>query len=151
MSRSRYFDGFEIGEELVSAERILTAADINTFATLTGDHNPLHVDDDYAQASIYGRRIAHGLLVQSIASGLLVNDGMLNGTAVGLRHVSCKLSAPVYIGDSIHVHSTVTEKKVIRRLNVGNILVSFRVINQERVTVQKGTWQLLVKLSESNH
>ncbi len=141
-----YFEDFSIGDALISAERTLTAADIDTFATLSGDHNPLHIDPDFAASGPYGRPIAHGLLIQAIASGLLVNNGRLDGTAVGLRHVDCKLSAPVFVGDRIHVHSTVLKTKAIRRLNVGNIFVDFRVINQESTTVQKGTWQLLVKL-----
>lgn len=143
---ARYFEDFSIGERLISAERKISAIDIDTFAQLTGDHNPLHLDAAYAQANWYGRRVAHGLLVQSIASGLLVADGLLNGTAVGLRQINCKLRAPVFIDDTLHVASEVVEKKAIQRLNVGNILIKFRVINQEKLTVQKGSWNLLVKL-----
>ena len=145
-SMARYFEDFTVGERLISAERTITAADIDTFAQLTGDFNPLHTDAVFAQADFYGQRIAHGLLVQSLASGLLAASGLLDGTAIGLRHITCKLRAPVFIGDTIHVVSEVMEKKVIRRLSVGNILVNFRVINQEEVNVQNGSWQLLVKL-----
>ena len=142
----RYFEDFTIGETLISAEHTLTAADIAIFANLTGDHNLLHTDDAFAAESIYGRRIAHGLLVQSIASGLAVSNGDLAGSAIGLRHIECKLSLPVFIDDNIHVKMTVAEKKPLQRLSVGNISVQFRVINQEEQTVQKGTWQILVKL-----
>ena len=149
-AETRFFEDFTIGETLISAERTLTAHDIETFATLSGDQNPLHLDENFATTSHYGRRIAHGLLVQAIASGLAVGNGMLDGTALGLRQITCKLSAAVYIGDTIHVQMQVAEKKLMSRLGGGNIVVNFRVINQDQLTVQKGTWQILVKLKPVN-
>ncbi len=141
----RYFDDFAIGDMLTTANRRITSDDINAFATLSGDHNPLHTDEAFATTGPYGSRIAHGLLVQAIATGLAIDKAGLNGSALGLRHVSCKFSAAVYADDSLHVQLQVTEKKLIPRLEGGNIVVNFRVINQDQLAVQKGTWQILVK------
>ena len=143
---AKYFEQFTIGETLTTPARTLTESDIVTFAGLSGDYNPLHTDAVYAAAAQYGRRIAHGLLVQAIASGLATRTGVLDGTAVGLREIHCKLSAPAYIGDTLHVSMEVIATKAMRRLGVGNVTVRFRVINQDDVTLQRGEWSFLVKL-----
>ncbi len=141
----RYFEDFAIGDTLKTDQRCITAADIDAFATLSGDKNPLHTDEAFANAGPYGGLIAHGLLVQAIAAGLATNTASLNGSALGLRHLKCKMSAAVYVDDCVQVQMQVTEKKLIPRLQGGNIVVNFRVINQDQLTVQKGTWQILVK------
>ncbi len=141
-----YFDEFTLGLTATSPSRTITDADIMTFANLAGDFNQIHTDAEYAKTTQYGQRISHGLLIQAIASGLVVQTGVLEGTVVALREMTCKFSAPVFIGDSIRVTLKVVEKKAMRRLNVGNVLVQFRVIKQDDTIVQRGNWRFLVKL-----
>ena len=129
--------------------RTITESDIATFAQLSGDFNALHMDAEFAQQSVYGRRIAHGLLIQSIATGLASQTGFIGKTVVGFREVSCKFVAPVFIGDTVRVTMEVVGKKVIRRLNVGNLSVKFRVINQEDTLIQRGIWTVLVRMAPS--
>lgn len=146
VNQSLYFDAFTIGRTATSPTRTITAADIMTFANLSGDFNKIHTDSDYAKTTSYGQRIAHGLLVQAIASGLTLQTGLLDETAVAFREMTCKFSAPVFIDDTICVALKVVEKKEMRRLNVGNVLVQFRVIKQDDTIVQRGNWRFLVKL-----
>lgn len=141
-----YFEQFTLGLTAVSPSRTITDTDIMAFANLSGDFNQIHTDDAYAKTSQFGQRIAHGLLVQSIASGLALKTGVLEGTVVAFREMTCKFSAPVFIDDKIHVTLEVIEKKALRRLNVGNVLVQFRVIKQDDTIVQRGNWRFLVKL-----
>lgn len=142
----RYFEQFRVGDVLESPGRTLTESDITAFAGLSGDYNPLHTDAVYAAASGYGQRIAHGLLLLAIASGLATRTGALEGTAVGLREMSCKFSAPAYIGDTLRVRLDVIETAPLRRLNVGNVTVQFRVINQTGATLVRGQWAVLVQM-----
>jgi acyl dehydratase len=144
--RGLYFDEFTVGLTTTSPSRIVTDANVMTFAQLSGDFNQIHIDDEYAKTSSYGQRIAHGLLVQAIASGLALRTGVLEGTVVAFREMTCKFSAPVFIGDTIRVTLEVIETKAMRRLNVGNVLVQFRVIKQDDTIVQRGNWRFLVKL-----
>lgn len=143
--RGRYFAEFEIGTRLVTAGRTITETDIVQFAGLSGDFNQIHTDAAYAAKDTFGQRVAHGLLVQSIASGLAVQSGIIEGTVLAFRELHVKFSLPVFIGDTIHVLLEVTETKALPRLGGGNITMKVNVINQHEQTVQRGDWVMLVK------
>ena len=66
-----YYEDVEVGFRFTSGSRTVTEADVLDFAGLTGDSNPLHVDAEYAAASLFGQRVAHGSLVLSFAVALL--------------------------------------------------------------------------------
>lgn len=144
-TRGRYFEEFEVGFEATTPARTITETDVVNFAALTGDWNPLHTDVEFARTTVFGQRIAHGLLVLSIASGLITRLGLIEGTAEAFRELSWKFRAPVFIGDTIHAVATVTETRPLPRLNSGMVILEVSVINQRGEVVQKGTWQALVK------
>ena len=144
-TRGRYFEEFEVGFEATTPARTITETDVVNFAALTGDWNPLHTDVEFARTTVFGQRIAHGLLVLSIASGLITRLGLIEGTAEAFRELSWKFRAPVFIGDTIHAVATVTEARPLPRLNSGMVILEVSVINQRGEVVQKGTWQALVK------
>jgi len=143
--RGLHFEDFELGQKLVTAGRTVTEADIVNFAGLSGDFNQIHTDAEYATKDTFGRRVAHGLLVQSIASGLAVQSGIIEGTVLAFRELDCKFSLPTFIGDTIHVQVEITEKKALPRLGGGNIIMKISVINQNGKVVQRGNWVMLVK------
>lgn len=143
--RGLYFEDFEVDQKLGTVSRTITEADIVNFAGLTGDFNRIHTDAVYAAQDTFGQRVAHGMLVQSIAVGLTVQSGVIEGTVLAFREMSCKFSLPIFIGDTIHVAVTITGKKAFARLGGGNVLMKYQVINQEGKTVQRGTWVMLVK------
>jgi acyl dehydratase len=143
--RGLHFEEFEIGQDLVTAARTITEADIVNFAGLSGDFNAIHTDAVYAAQDTFGQRVAHGLLVQSIATGLMVQSGVIEGTVLAFRELTTKFSLPVFIGDTIHVQASVTETKEFRRLGGGNVTIKYSVINHEGKTVQRGEWIMLIK------
>ncbi|WP_202318983.1 MaoC family dehydratase [Archaeoglobus neptunius] len=109
---SMYFEDFQEGMELVSAGRTITEADIVMFASLTGDWNPIHVDAEYAKNTIFGQRIAHGLLTLSVMSGLLMRLGFLEETVVAFYGIDrLRFTNPVFIGDTIKARAKVVEKQ----------------------------------------
>ena len=65
-----FFEDFQIGQEMKTQEGTITESDVMTFAGLSGDHHPIHIDEAYASQQFYGRRIAHGMLSLSVATGL---------------------------------------------------------------------------------
>jgi acyl dehydratase len=90
--------------------------------------------------------VAHGLLLVSIASGLIMRLGILEETALAFREIeSWKFSLPVYLGDTIRVRATVTNTKAMRRLGGGLVSVKVEILNQDDKVVQRGTWGVLVK------
>ena len=146
--RGLYFEEFEAGQELITAARTITEADIVSFAGLSGDFNAIHTDAVYAAQNAFGQRVAHGLLIQSIATGLMVQSGVIEGTVLAFRELSVKFSLPVFIGDTIHVQTSVMETKEFRRLGGGNVTIKYSVINHEGKTVQRGDWIMLIKSKE---
>jgi acyl dehydratase len=141
-----YFEEFEPGQGIVSPARTVTEADVVSFAALSGDWNAIHTDAVYAAGQPFGRRVAHGLLVMSIASGLAMRLGFLEETALAFREIGeWKFSLPVYIGDTVRLRATVAETKAMPRLGGGLVSLKVEIVNQEDKVVQRGTWGVLVK------
>jgi 3-hydroxybutyryl-CoA dehydratase len=142
--RGRYFEEFQVGEVVVSAGRTITETDVVTFAGLSGDYNQIHTDAEYAKDTIFGRRVAHGLLVLSIASGMAAQLGFIEGTVIAFRELTWKFSRPVFIGDTVHLQTKVSELKPIPRLGGGSVILQVAVINQQGDIVARGTWNALI-------
>ncbi|MDX1663398.1 MAG: MaoC/PaaZ C-terminal domain-containing protein [Candidatus Promineifilaceae bacterium] len=143
--RGRYFEEFSEGEMMITAGRTVTETDIVRFAGLSGDYNQIHTDAAYAAAGPFGERIAHGLLVLSIASGLAVQTGIIEGTVLAFRELDWKFSRPVMIGDTVRVRIEITETKALPRVGGGNVTMKVSVLNQEDKVVHRGHWVMLVQ------
>ena len=143
--RGMYFEEFEVGQKMISPGRTITESDVVGFAGLSGDFNQIHTDKQYAVNSPFGARVAHGLLGLSIASGLALRTGVLEGTVMAFREIThWKFTKPVYLGDTIHVEMEIIETKAMKRLGGGSVILQMDVKNQDEVTVMKGNWNTLV-------
>jgi 3-hydroxybutyryl-CoA dehydratase len=142
--RGRYFEEFTLGDTVTSAGRTITEADIVNFAGVAGDYTQILVNAEFARQWIFGQRVAHGLLLMAVASGLMAQLGIIEGTVLALRELTWKFSLPVFIGDTIHVQAKVADLKAMRRLGGGAVTFDVRVINQEGKIVQLGRWVLLI-------
>ena len=144
-ARGMYFEEFEVGQSFTTPGRTITESDIVAFAGLSGDYNLIHTDVEYSKSTPYGQRIAHGLLSLSIASGLMVRTGLLEGTVLFFREINdWKFVKPVFIGDTIFAIMSVVETKELRRLGGGAVSIEIDVKNQLDETVMKGVWRVLV-------
>ncbi len=145
MSRGLYFEDMEVGQTLETLGRTITEADIVNFAGLSGDFNPLHIDATYAAQQQFGQRVAHGLLGLSVSSGQSYSLGYLDGTVIAFTELTWKFRAPIYIGDTIRTISTISKMRPMPAAGGGFVTFDVKVLNQDNVTVQKGTWTVLVK------
>ena len=145
VTRGMYFEDFEVGFELLTSARTITETDIVNFAGITGDFNFIHTDAVAAQESQFGQRVAHGMLVASIASGLSVQQGFIDGTTLAFRELTWKFTKPVFIGDTVHVQLKVAETKPMKKLGGGLVNFDARVYNQKDEVVHKGEWRMLIK------
>lgn len=97
-------------------EKYISEADVQTFANLSTDTNPIHLDADYAANSLFGQRIAHGYLVGSLISAVLGTQ--LPGPGSIYLEQSMRFLKPVYLGDTIRATVTVQEiivgKKILK-------------------------------------
>jgi len=138
------FDEFEPGQVFGSGGRTVTEADIVSFAGLSGDYNPLHTDEEYARATPFRGRIAHGLLVQSIASGLANQTKVFEGTIAALQEMIIRFRAPVFPGDTVRMELTVSEKEPEPNARRGWIRFDASVKNQRDEVVIDGEWLTLM-------
>ena len=101
------YDQLEIGEE-ASFSKTITETDVYLFAGVSGDFNPMHVNEEFAKLTPFKTRVAHGALAQSLAAPVL---GMkLPGLGTVAVDVYCRFKAPTFFGDTITVKATVKEK-----------------------------------------
>jgi 3-hydroxybutyryl-CoA dehydratase len=143
--RGQYFEEFAVGQKIISAGRTISESDIITFAGLSGDFNQIHTDAEFSKNTPYGQRIAHGLLGLSVASGLAMRTGILEGTVLAFREINeWKFVKPIFIGDSIRVEMEVVETKALPRIGGGSVLIAVELKNQRQETVMKGEWTVLV-------
>jgi 3-hydroxybutyryl-CoA dehydratase len=101
------YEELEIGEE-ASFSKTITETDVNLFAGISGDFNPLHVNEEYARQTPFKTRIAHGALPHSLIAPVL---GMkLPGMGTVVVEITCRFKAPTFFGDTITATAEVKEK-----------------------------------------
>lgn len=93
-----FFEDLSIGQE-AEATRVVEAADIDAFAAVSGDVNPVHLDDDYAKTTSFGERIAHGMLSAAYISAVL--GAKMPGPGAIYLSQSLRFRRPVKIGDAV--------------------------------------------------
>jgi len=142
-------EDYPVGSGGQSEGRTITETDVVTFAGLTGDYNPLHVDAHYAGTTAFGQRIAHGMLVFTIAFGLWISHrsahnlrpaGSTNGMVAGHLNDRSTFVAPVAIGDTIRcLYKTLGARPSKSKPGIGLIGTGFQVVNQRDEVVQEGS------------
>lgn len=144
--RGMYWEEWEIGAEFESPARTVTEADIVQFAGLSGDYNPLHVNEEYCKTTMFGGRIAHGPLVYAIAAGLLFQLHLYDDTLIAfLGFEDLRFTKPVKPGDTIHARVKVLEKLETSKPDRGVMKRQLLVINQRGEVVQEGRQAFLLK------
>lgn len=144
--RGQYFEEFKIGDTFNSDARTITEDDVVRFADLSGDHNRIHTDENYASKTIFGERIAHGMLGLSVVSGLAAKLGFTEDTVIALRSIDWKFKSPIKIGDSIRGIFVVSDKRELVGKNSGLIIFDVKVFNQADLIVQTGKWVMIIKM-----
>jgi acyl dehydratase len=141
-----YWEDWQIGAEYESAARTLTEADIVLFAGLSGDYNPLHMDEEYCKTTAFGGRIAHGPLVYAIAAGLLFQLHLYDDTLIAfLGFDELRFTKPVRPGDTIRARIRVLEKRESSQPDRGIMKRRLQVLNQRGEVVQEGVQAFLLK------
>ncbi|WP_322098400.1 MaoC family dehydratase [Nakamurella alba] len=127
----RYFEDFEVGDQVVTRGRTIDIGDITLFAGLTGDHYPLHTDEEYARGTQFGTRIAHGPLTFTIAVGLVGMTGWYGNAVRALLGIDgLRAKKVVLAGDTLHVVGTVLVAEVNGSGRSGAVTVGYSVRNQ---------------------
>src|SRR5829696_575673 len=118
-------------------------SDIDAFANVTGDHNPVHVDEEFAKTTRFGQRIAHGMLTASLISAVLANK--LPGEGGVYLGQTLQFVAPVFPGDEITARVTVKEIREDKPI----LKLETICINQRNEIVIRGEATILIHRKES--
>jgi acyl dehydratase len=145
MSTSLYFEDVVEGLVLESAGRTITEADLIAFAALSGDWNPIHVDEEFARGTVFGRRVVHGLLGVVVITGLLDRMGTFADSMVAaLEIVQWRYLKPLFIGDTVRFRMTITGKRLVSRGDRGVIDREFVLLNQHGEELQSGSMRIMI-------
>lgn len=123
----------------------IATEDVTAFADLTGDHNPLHTDEVYARASVFGERVAHGVLGLSVAAGLLNRTRLTAGTLVAFVGLEWDFVAPIRLGTEVVLRIGVAEARATSRPDRGLVTLALKLESNAGVVLQEGRFKLLVR------
>lgn len=141
-----YLEDFEVGKTYISGGRTVTETDVVNFAGLSGDFNPLHMDEEYAAAhSIFGRRIAHGMLGAVIMTGLSNQTGMFERTTIAFLELNVQYPAPLEIGATVHLEMTPTGVRHSSKPGRGILEMDANLVDQHGSVVTQCKWTLMMK------
>ena len=128
---------FQVGQEKTIKKEI-TEELINDFAKVSTDYNPIHLDEKYAKQTIFGKRIAHGMIAASFISAVIGNDFPGNGTIY--MGQTLKFLAPVFIGETLSIVVRIieiTDNKAILLTDVYNTQGEKKVAGEAKVVLPK--------------
>ena len=141
---ARYWDDAKEGDEGVTPSVIVTGEMIDKYADVSGDHTPLHVDEDYARNSHFGERVAHGLFGLAVADGLKCQADyrFLPGMSLGW---TWDFLQPIRIGDTLHVKFRVGSMRASKsKPGWGIVNIPCELVNQKGEVVQRGEHKLMI-------
>ena len=143
MTVERYYEDASVGDECVTPSVTVTAEMIDAYADLSGDHTPIHVDEEAARKSDFGARVAHGLLGLSLADGLKTQAEyrFLPGKSLGW---TWDFVAPIKIGDTVHVKFRVASMRTTSKPGWGIVVLPSELINQRGEVVQRGEHKVMI-------
>ena len=144
-TRGLTYDDLVEGMTFTTASRTITETDVVLFAGISGDFNPLHTDEVFAATTPYRKRIAHGALGVSIATGLANRLGVFEGTTIAIMGLEVRYRRPIFINDTITLKMEVRERKPPQRNERGVVVMNTQVLNQGGRLVADGSWTLMMK------
>jgi acyl dehydratase len=146
----KYWEDAVEGDVCTSPTYLVTAERIDAYAELSGDFTPVHVDEDYARASHFGQRVAHGLMGLAVADGLKTQSEyrFVPGMSLGW---TWDFVLPIAIGDVLHIRFRIgTMRPSQSRPGWGIVVIPTELINQRGQVVQRGEHRLMVPRRPAN-
>lgn len=143
-----YFEDIAIGDQIITARRTITEADIMAFAGVSGDFNPLHTDDVFVRENTpFHGRIAHGVLGIAVTTGL--NSEYDDWQVVAFLECNRKFTGPIYPQETLHAVYEVTGARASKSNPGTNIVtLSVQLVKEGGDVVQTGTDVVLVASRE---
>jgi acyl dehydratase len=145
----KFWEDFSVGDKVTSMAITVTEAHLVTWAGLTMDYYPLHMDKEYAAGTPFKERIAHGPLTFAMAVGLMGTTGYAKDSVIAWLGVTdMRIPAPVKIGDTIRLHAEITELRETKNPDQGFCVMRYEVVNQRDETVMTFDMKFLMHRRE---
>lgn len=146
---SLFFEDLEEGQRFISTGRTVTEADVVGFAGLSGDFNPIHLDAEFTNDGIFGRRVAHGILGIAMATGFLHSLALFTESMGAMLSIEgWDFKEPVFINDTLHLELIIESKRLTSSGNAGVVRRRLRLINQRDEVVQEGIVTVMINCRE---
>lgn len=139
------FETYQVGRTRETGGRTITETDIVLHAGQSGDFYPHHMDAEWCRTQPFGQRIAHGTLIFTIGVGMTA--GVINPLAMTYGYEKLRFPKPVFIGDTIRVKVTISDKRDHKRPEYGIVVEKLEVLNQRDECVMACEHLLLVNRS----
>ena len=139
-----YYDDVPVGATFHVPGRVVTEEDLARFAEISGDDHPIHTDENYARATPFGRRIAHGPFGIALAIGLFGRLPEFRESALAMTDVrEWVFRAPLYIGDNLSLRVAIVAKRITRS---GNAIIDrrFELAKADGSVAQEGLSGMLI-------
>ncbi len=144
------WEDFPVGRAITTPHVTVTETHLVQFAGLTGDYYPIHTDAEWAARSPFKQRIAHGPLTFALAVGLMYQSQAYGDAILAwLGADQVRASAPVFIGDTVHVVATVTGSRRSKDPSRGVVTLNYTVRNQRGEDVMAFAFTLLMRSREA--
>lgn len=138
-TRGLFFEDLSPGDVFTSTGRTITESDVVNFAGLSGDFNQIHLDAEAAKRSMYGQRVAYGMLGISVATGLLDRIGVFRESMAAMLEIeSWKFVGPIFIGDTVRLRLIIESTRLTSRGDRGIVRRRLELVNQRDEVVQRG-------------
>ncbi|HEV8601182.1 MAG TPA: MaoC/PaaZ C-terminal domain-containing protein [Patescibacteria group bacterium] len=141
-----FFEDLSIGQFMESGLSQITQPEIDAFAELSHDRNPLHTSLEFAREHGHASTLAHGALVFSRATGLAYELGLFVKASAYFKLATLDFTKKVYAGDSVRIKMEIKELKALPRMKLGKVIVEVKVLNQGNELVQDDVWTALVAM-----
>jgi acyl dehydratase len=144
MAKELYWDDAKLGDEGVTPSLTVTGPMIDAYADVSGDHTPLHVDEEYARKSHFGERVAHGLFGLSVADGLKCQADyrFVPGMSLGWNWDFLR---PIRIGEVLRVKFRIDSKRESKsKPGWGIVVIACELVNQDGDVIQRGAHKLMI-------
>jgi acyl dehydratase len=143
-----YYEDLAEGQKFTSPARTVTETDLVSFAMLSGDWNPIHTNQEFAEETYYGKRVVHGVFGISMMTGLLDRTRLFDGSAIAMLGIKdWAFKGPIFVGDTIHFEMEIVSKRLTSNEDRGIVDRKFSLINQRGETVQEGNIAIMLRLN----
>jgi acyl dehydratase len=144
---TRSLESFEVGETHQSPDQVMLQKNIDAFAHLTGDLNPIHLDPEFAEKTVFRSTVAHGLYLSSILAGMAFERGLLGRNILALEQSHEDYLQAVKPGDVIFGRVTIASKDPDASKRCGRIAWNLELLRrdgEEETVVVQAVWRTLV-------